>query len=48
MLKICANHHITGAMTLARLETSEKTYSWSANDFSEQELKRVGDERGQA
>ena len=35
-------------MTLARLETSEKTYSWSANDFSEQELKRVGDEGGQA
>ena len=44
VLKICANHHITGAMTLARLETSEKTYTWSAIDFSEQQLKRVGGE----
>ncbi len=39
VLKVCANHYISGDMKLNPLKTSEKAWCWFANDYSEDEVK---------
>ena len=38
MLKICCNHAIVPLLVLKPLQTSDRTWTWSAQDFSEGEL----------
>ena len=38
VLKICCNHLITPQLSLKPLQTSDRTWTWSAQDFSEGEL----------
>lgn len=38
MLKVCCNHYITPQLTLKPLQTSDRTWTWSAQDFSEGEI----------
>lgn len=38
VLKICCNHYITPQLSLKPLQTSDRTWTWSAQDFSEGEL----------
>ena len=38
VLKICCNHYITPDLVLKPLQTSDRTWTWSAQDFSEGEL----------
>ena len=38
VLKICCNHYITPQLSMKHLQTSDRTWTWSANDFSEGEL----------
>ena len=38
VLKICCNHFITSQLSLKPLQTSDRTWTWSAQDFSEGEL----------
>ncbi len=39
VFKLCANHKLTKDMKLKPLITAEKAWCWSANDFSEGEMK---------
>ena len=39
VLKLCANHFISPHMKLQPLTNTDKTWCWTANDFSEGELK---------
>ena len=38
VLKVCCNHFITPLLSLKPLQTSDRTWTWSAQDFSEGEL----------
>ena len=38
MLKICCNHYISPQLSLQPLQTSERSWTWTAQDFSEGEL----------
>lgn len=38
VLKVCCNHYITPQLSLKPLQTSDRTWTWSAQDFSEGEL----------
>lgn len=38
VLKICCNHFVTPQLSLKHLQTSDRTWTWSAQDFSEGEL----------
>lgn len=38
VLKICCNHFITPQLTLKPLQTAERSWTWSAQDFSDGEL----------
>ena len=39
VLKLCANHFISRHMKLQPMANSDKTWCWTANDFSGEELK---------
>nr|CAG4642549.1 EOG090X078K [Evadne anonyx] len=38
VLKICCNHYISPQLSLQPLQTSERSWTWTARDFSEGEL----------
>ena len=38
VLKVCCNHVITASLALKPLQTSDRTWTWTAQDFSEGEL----------
>ncbi|XP_076322044.1 E3 SUMO-protein ligase RanBP2-like [Tachypleus tridentatus] len=40
VLKLCANHYIVPGMTLSPLSSSDRAWVWSAQDYSEGELKQ--------
>lgn len=42
VLKLCANHRIVPEMKLARLASSDRTWSWFANDYSEGKQSQEG------
>lgn len=42
VLKLCANHRIVSEMKLTRLTSSDRTWSWFANDYSEGKQSQEG------
>ena len=41
VLKICANHQLTAHMAVTLLAQSDRTMTWHANDYAEEEVRKA-------